>query len=108
MIKLDASLCEFDLDCEYNRYMSDVKALPGFINGIYPDVILHKREKTGIENNILAIEFKTYWNRNQEDDCRKLSELTDQEVKYDYFLGMAIRINRRDWSIQKFQNGRRV
>ena len=29
-------------------------------------------------------------------------------TKYGFYCGMAIRINRRDWSIQKFQNGRRV
>ncbi len=108
LIMEDPELCKFDLDCEYNRYMSDVKALPSFGNGIYPDVILHKRGKTGSKNNILAFEFKTYWNRNQEDDCKKLLELTDQEGKYGFYCGMAIRINRRDWSIQKFQNGRRV
>ena len=40
------------------------KKLPSFPNGTFPDEILYKRGSN--DNNILVMEFKTYWNKDQQ------------------------------------------
>ena len=93
---------EYNLDCEYNRNGSETKNLPSFPNGTYPDVILHKRGSN--DDNILIIEFKTYWNTDQTQDFKKIDEFTNESGKYHFKIGMAIRIDklRKDVRIHYF------
>ena len=51
-------VAEYNVDCEYNRDGYGIKQVNG--NYVYPDFILHKRGCN--DNNILIIEFKTWWN----------------------------------------------
>lgn len=96
---------EYDLDCEYNRNGTAVKSLPSFPNGTYPDVILHQRGSN--DGNLLVIEFKTYWNKNQQADTRKVMEFTRQSGKYAFLMGMTILIgkSRDTTSVKRYING---
>ena len=49
-IESNSFLKKYDLDAEYNRDIDMIKRLPGWPNGCYPDLILHKRGNN--ENNI--------------------------------------------------------
>lgn len=59
----------YNLDCEYNRNGISAKILPNFPNGVYPDLIIHKRGRN--DKNILVMEFKTYWNSNIDADKKR-------------------------------------
>lgn len=92
-----------DMDMEYNRHMYLEKITANFKNGISPDLIIHHR---GNDNqNILVIEFKTWWNKDISDnnvsgntlwkrDIIKLKDLTtknsDKSLNYQYEMGLSI------------------
>lgn len=78
---------EYHLDCEYNRNGIETKNLPGFPDGTFPDLIIHKRGSN--ESNLLVMEFKTYWNSNQEKDKQKIAQFMDPKGKYRYKYGIA-------------------
>lgn len=104
---LDDAGCfgDYDLDCEYNRNGAAAKSLPSFPNGTYPDVILHQRGNN--VGNLLIIEFKTYWNRNQQADTRKVIEFTRKSGKYAFAVGMTIMIgkDRETATVKRYING---
>jgi hypothetical protein len=81
---------EYDVDVEYNRAGYTKKTTPSKPNGIIPDLIIHKRGSD--TNNILVLEFKTEWNRNQETDEKKIIELIDKSGNYKYKYGATILI----------------
>ena len=92
LLSKDQLLSSYDLDCEYNRNGASVKSLESFPNGTYPDVIIHKRGSN--DENLLVIEFKTYWNRNQYKDQKKITEFTSLEGKYRFLCGYTICIEK--------------
>ena len=96
---------KLNLDCEYNRNGKQPKRLPSFSNGTFPDVILHRRGTN--DSNILVIEFKGYWNKNQNNDIEKLCEFTKQRAVYNFQLGMAIMLGEvlSDTLIFEIQDG---
>ena len=53
------------------------------LNGdkVMPDLIIHKRGTN--ENNLLVLEFKTWWNNDQAEDKKRI-ELFKRELKYQY------------------------
>jgi len=87
---------KYDLDVEYNRNMDKPKHLPHTEwqnNGAYPDLIIHKRGSN--DSNILIIEFKTYWNNNEnkiETDLKKLKAFMKEP--YFYENAMFVMLNR--------------
>ena len=89
-IDKDGTFKEYDLDCEYNRNGARTKQLPSFPNGTYPDVILHKRGRNN--GNILIMEFKSYWNRDQGKDRIKIQQFTSQTGKYKFLYGATVLI----------------
>ena len=100
---------EYTVDCEYNRNEYDQKFLYG--QGIleqeknkrvYPDVVVHKR---GTGDNLLVMEFKTYWGNDHRYDRKKLKEFTNHKGTYKYQLGMAIMLNEYSYQIDFFENG---
>ena len=101
---------EYNLDCEYNRNGTDVKKLPSFINGVYPDMIIHKRGSN--DKNQTIIEFKGWWNQNQDTDISKIIEFVDQNGEYKYKEGYTILLaqNRNDVEVKRYawneKNGR--
>lgn len=88
---------DWDVDCEYNRNKGEAKVLDGIrecskekkTDAIYPDIIVHKRGKTGRENNLLIVEAK---NGLKETVCdlRKLELLTKKDGDYSYQFGLYI------------------
>lgn len=81
------------LDCEYNRNGIQAKALPSFPNGVYPDIIIHNRGNN--DNNLLILEVKTYWNTDNMQDERKISEFLDPKGAYRFSFGVSLMINDR-------------
>ena len=95
----------FNCDFEYNRNLSAPKRTDNSQNGTYPDVILHQRGTN--ENNICAIEFKTWWNNDTESDAMKLKELTSPNQPYKYKIGYSIVFGKKQdgVEIKCFKNG---
>ena len=93
LLDKDDILSRYHLDCEYNRNGALVKSLPSFPNGVYPDVILHKRGKN--DSNLMVIEIKTHWNRKQSTDKSKIREFTEKSGKYAFVLGMTILVEKK-------------
>ena len=56
-----------------------IKRLPGWPNGCYPDLILHKRGNN--ENNILIIECKGWWSSEEaiQNDREKIMQFLHSE-----------------------------
>lgn len=93
-----------DLDCEYNRNMTDPKMMR---NGrrIIPDLVIHRRRSN--RNNLLVIEFKK---RNaescdKENDRNKLMYLTDQKKEFKYNFGLFIELSRYEVHVEVYKEG---
>lgn len=80
---------EYKLDSEYNRNGTAPKRLPIVGDRIFPDLILHRRGNN--DANLLVIEFKGWWNRNQEYDEKKIRQMIDKNGEYRYHEGYAIK-----------------
>ena len=77
------------LDFEYNRNGNQPKRIPARSqNGALPDLIIHQRGTNA--HNLLIMEFKTPWNRQIEDDCKKLRQFIDPHGYYCYLSGKSI------------------
>lgn len=83
-------LKHYHLDCEYNRNMDHIKTLEA--NAIVPDMIIHKRGS--MEENLLVMEIKTWWNENNNWDKEKIEKLTDPKGDYKYKFGLSIIIEK--------------
>ncbi|TFH30171.1 MAG: hypothetical protein E4G98_02560 [Promethearchaeota archaeon] len=94
---------EFNLDVEYNRNQKGPKRTKNNPHGTYPDLILHNRGRN--DNNILAIEFKPWWNPGTEDDLIKLQDFTNPDGEYKYEIGLSILIGRETPSGKIVKNG---
>ncbi len=99
---------DYSVDCEYNRNIYDKKNLPSFENGVYPDIIIHKRGNN--DNNLAVIEIKTYWNKGQENDRNKIEEFTDLNGQYRYKYGILVMIapSRDRAKTEVYQGGKQI
>ena len=86
----------FAVDCEYNRDGYGIKQVNG--NYVYPDFILHKRGCN--DNNILIIEFKTWWNSENNADIDKIKWMMNPQLRYGYKFGCSIVLNKKSADIQ--------
>ena len=79
----------YDLDNEYNRNIYEPKRLPGWANGCYPDLIIHKRMHN--TDNLLVIEIKAWWSDERiiEQDRIKIYEFV-QSDEYRYRFGLLL------------------
>lgn len=92
------------LDCEYNRNGIHTKTLPSFPNGVYPDVIIHNRGNN--INNLLIMEVKTYWNRDNDQDLCKIREFIEGSGEYCFSFGVSLIIEKHKKNIQmNFMDG---
>lgn len=106
ILRSDSEFVKYNLDNNYNRNVGEVKQLPGHSNGIYPDIILHKR---GInDENILVIEIKTWWNQDISADIEKLQEFTDNSGQYRYKVGLCITLDKYKANLKWFENGAEI
>lgn len=100
----DRELKGYNLDFEYNKNLKGVKRTIDFKNGTYPDILLHKRGCN--KNNIMVIEFKTWWNRNNSNDLIKLQNFTSKHGGYNYKIGLSIIIEKEKPKIIIVENGK--
>ena len=88
LISKDPAFSGYNLDCEYNRDILDVKCIGYCLNRVYPDIIIHKR---GTNNdNLLVIECKTWWNSNIDDDIKKINAFLSPNEQYNYQFGLCL------------------
>lgn len=80
---------QYNVECEYNRDGYGIKQVYG--NYVYPDFILHKRGSN--EDNLLIIEFKTWWNPDNNTDIEKIQSMMHPQLRYKYKYGCCITIN---------------
>ena len=81
----------FNLDCEYNRNGDKPKKICALGKNAIPDIILHRRGDNS--NNILIMEFKGYWNKDQEDDIKKIEAFVSDDEGYNFKYGIAALID---------------
>lgn len=79
---------DYNLDCEYNRNGTGPKTLPMVENRIFPDLILHQRGNNN--NNLLVVEFKGWWNKNQKYDEDKIKAMISKNGRYQYREGYTV------------------
>ncbi|MGN0624297.1 MAG: hypothetical protein ACI4JA_10185 [Oscillospiraceae bacterium] len=91
----DPKYATYNLDCEYSRSGINPKVLPDFPNGTYPDIIIHHRGKNDYGDNLLVMEFKTYWHSDTEKDSLKISEFVDKNGEYKYKYGLVVVVGRK-------------
>lgn len=82
-------LVRYNVDCEYNRDGYGIKQING--SNIYPDFIIHKRGSN--EDNLLVIEFKTWWNPDNSLDIEKIKWMMHPKIVFQYKYGCSITIN---------------
>ena len=80
------SIAQYNVDCEYNRDGDDSKQIDG--DKVYPDFIVHRRGSN--EDNLLIIEFKTWWNPNKTNDIEKLKNMMNEQYRYKYKYAYSI------------------
>ena len=97
LMSKESDLENYDLDCEYNRALYSIKRLPSFENGVYPDLIIHKRGE--MEHNLLVMEIKTWWNSNTDQDCKKLREFVSEKGLFKYKYGLSILVNKDSYKL---------
>ena len=89
----------YNVDAEYNRNIDDNKKMrKGNKRGkeivnVIPDLILHQRGNN--KNNMLIIEFKTWWNNGQDEDIEKIKKFCDPSGEYKYKYGTTILLGKR-------------
>ena len=97
--RIEAWLAEngYSLDIEYNRNRDEIKYLDyttsGKSNRVRPDMIIHERGSN--QNNILVIEFKTWWDKNVSTDRNRLEAFVTPQ-KYSYRFGLSILIDKQE------------
>ena len=100
---------EFDVDCEYNRHLNQIKTVN--LRWVRPDIVIHKRKED--TNNLLAIEIKTKSDSEKiQKDIDKLIVLTNkgregQEYLFGYDYGLLLLFEDNDVNPSKFwfENG---
>ena len=85
----DTDIESYNVDCEYNRNGYEIKQVNG--KYVYPDFIVHKRGNN--ENNLLIIEFKTWWNSDNSADINKILWMMKPQLMFQYKYGCSITIN---------------
>lgn len=106
----DEMLREYNIDCEYNRNIEDVKKINDRL--VIPDLIIHKRLTNN--DNFLCIEFKknhvsSASNNAVKCDWCKLRFLTDKKNDYRYEYGLHVILNDnalKKWEVKVFVDGR--
>jgi hypothetical protein len=94
---------KYNLDFEYNKNHSNPKRTTNFPKGTYPDILLHKRDSN--KNNLLIVEFKSWWNPDNTKDLKKLSDFTHPNGDYKYKYGLSITFGKNKPIITPLREG---
>ena len=73
-------VAEYNVDCEYNRDGYGIKQVNG--------------------NYVLIIEFKTWWNSENNADIDKIKWMMNPQLRYGYKFGCSIVLNKKSADIQ--------
>lgn len=99
IIKRDDDLKGLSVDSEYNKKRTAPKKLAKAL--VRPDLIIH--ERLSDSSNMLAIEFKGWWNKGGHDkDIEKLKNLTDSHYGYSYRLAIFVQLG-EDENLTKYR-----
>lgn len=82
------------VDCEYNKNGDHPKKTVMFVEGVRPDLLIHKRGDN--TKNLLVAEFKGWWNKSKNRDEDKLKSLTSPYDEYHYLLGAFVRLGKKN------------
>lgn len=111
---------EFNVDCEYHRrinidgneHINKELDLLKHKRYVCPDLIVHDRDT---KNNLMVIEIKGHWNRNQKlwaEDELKLAGFTAQtngtHEKFNYKLGVFVLLGRNKAYFTQYRNGQYI
>jgi len=99
----DTLYATLDLDSEYNKNHGNAKISKRFLNGLRPDLIIHRRDSN--EENKLVTEFKGWWDNDIDSDIKKLEDLTDPNDNYHYLIGIFVQIGKTEAYYRYFING---
>ncbi|MDP3478350.1 MAG: hypothetical protein Q8R88_01170 [Desulfoprunum sp.] len=99
----------WDIDCEYNK-MGNALNTKHNSHGKYkrPDIVIHKREKSEIANNLLVIEIKM--NSGDVEDEEKLIDFTsapNRNRPFQYQHGLKITFSPH-LELKWFENGQEI
>lgn len=103
MLLSESQFTDYNIDVEYNRNMYKKKTLPSYANGTFPDLIVHKRGSN--QDNILILEFKTWWNRDTREDIKKIKQFMAPDGNYRYKMGASIVLEREKYIINWIDEG---
>lgn len=106
---LQQEFCDWHVDCEYNRDLTDTKRLKGLYNDckpddieaktVFPDIVVHLRQSN---DNLLVIEIKKASNRDgTTKDRRKLEAFTGDEYRYRFGLLLEFGVGGNPSSCEK-------
>jgi len=112
---LQREICDFSVDCEYNRHQGLVKKLDISYDDIdiedidaktiYPDIVIHKRNTD--DGNLLVIEIKKSSNSQSHDfDISKIKALTHEPYNYKFGLFLEINVSGGSDCLKWFKEGR--
>ena len=94
---------KYNVDCEYNRDMDNVKAIDE--KKVYPDIIVHKRKTS---NNLIWVEIKkeNAMKTQIDKDRKRLKKVTVNNYKY----GILIIVSKSKDKVQKeyYKNGEKI
>ena len=100
---------EYDVDCEYNKHLNEIKHSEDLNQDVRPDVVIHKRSYD--EDNLVYIEIKKEQNTDsREPDREKIKAVTKQDGEYGYLLGIFIdfTVDSDQLIIEYYQNGAKL
>lgn len=95
----------YNVDCEYNRHLKDIKKLED--KNIFPDIVIHTRKTD--DYNLVWIEVKKGSGSEEEKnhDREKLKKVTALNGEYCYKYGIFIIIREEKVTIEIYKNGSR-
>lgn len=102
-----AKISDVVVDCEYNKNGDHPKRTVMFVEGVRPDLLIHKRGNN--TKNLLVVEFKGWWNRAKNRDEDKLKSLTSSKDVYHYLLGAFVRLGKENiQDLEYYANGEKL
>ena len=102
-----AKISDVVVDCEYNKNGDHPKRTVMFVEGVRPDLLIHKRGDN--TKNLLVVEFKGWWNKAKNRDEDKLKSLTSSKDVYHYLLGAFVRLGKENiQELEYYANGEKL
>lgn len=88
---VENSNLNYTVDVEYSKNIDKIKRIG--TKNVIPDLILHERGNN--ENNVLVMEFKTWWGEGQKHDREKIKQFCKFEGEYKYQYGVTILLGKK-------------